>query len=92
MSTVDFADTLQPATFDPPPFELQAELSGSEPLTLRLAPKDAEGNQYFLRKNGAATDFVIYKSTAQVLMKHVDDFKAKPAEAAAATGKAKGKA
>ncbi len=92
MSTVDFADTLSATAFDPPKFELLAEMTSGEPVNLRLAPKDEEGSQYFLRKAGASTDFIIYKSTADVLMKRPDDFKAKPADAVKAANKGKGKA
>lgn len=78
MAAVDFADTLGPAAFDNPELRLQAELAGGDVIDLRLMPKDADGSQYYIRKADAATDFVIYKSTASVLMKKVDDFKAKP--------------
>ena len=80
MSTVDFADTLQTARpSNRRNLNCRPNWPAARPSTLSLAPKDEEGNQYFLRKNGASSDFVIYKSTAQVLMKRPDDFKAKAA-------------
>lgn len=78
MAAVDFADTLAATAFDKPELRLQAELAGGDVIDLKLLPKDADGNQYYLRKAGAAADFVIYKSTAAVLIKKADDFKAKP--------------
>ena len=78
MSGVDFADTLRPDAFDKPALHLIAETNDGRSLDVRLIPKDAEGNQYFLRKAGAPSDYVIYKSTATVLMKQADEFKGKP--------------
>jgi len=80
MSAVDFADTLGPNAFDQPAFELVAELTSGQTVDLKLIPKDAEGSQYFLRKSGASADYVIYKSTANALMKKADDFKPQPNE------------
>lgn len=75
MSAVDFADTLGVDAFAKPVFQLEAELSSGEKLDLKLNPKDAEGSQYFVRKAGSAADYVIYKSTANVLMKRPSDFR-----------------
>jgi hypothetical protein len=80
MSAVDFADTLGPDAFDKPVFELQAELASGETVDLKLIPKDTEGNQYYLRKAGGLADYVIYKSTANALMKKAEDFKPKANE------------
>jgi hypothetical protein len=78
LSTIDFADTLSPNFFDRPACHLVADMADGGAIDLKLVAKDAEGNQYFLRKAGAATDFVIYKSTASVLMKHAADFRTPP--------------
>ena len=74
MSTIDFDDSLGPSYFDVPRCHFMAEMVDGSTVDLRILPKDAEGNQYYLRKAGAAADFVIYKSTAEVLMKHAGDF------------------
>ncbi len=89
ISAVDFADTLGANAFDKPEAHIVATLNSGETVDLRLIPKGAAANQYFLRKDGASSDFVIYKSTASALMKKADDFKAKPEEVA---GKPKPKA
>ncbi len=78
MSGVDFADTLSASAFDQPDLHLTVETRDRQALDLKLIPKDEEGKQYFLRKAGALADYVIYKSTADVLMKKWDDFKPKP--------------
>jgi hypothetical protein len=77
MSGVDFADTLAANAFDQPIFQLQAELIDGLAVDLKLIPKDADGNQFYLRKAGATADYVIYKSTANALMKKAEDFKPK---------------
>jgi hypothetical protein len=92
ISAVDFADTLGPSAFDKPEAHVVATLNTGETVDLKLIPKDADGNQYFLRKDGASSDFVIYKSTATALMKKADDFKVKPEDLKDKTGKAKAKA
>jgi len=78
ISAVDFADTLSKDVFDHPEAHIVASLSTGETVDLKLVPKDAEGNQYYLRKDGATADYVIYKSTATALMKKPEDFKQKP--------------
>jgi hypothetical protein len=90
MSTVDFADSLPSNAFDHPTLQLTAEISTGQDLDLKLIPKDPDSSQYYLRKAGSTTDFIIYKSTANVLMKKTDDFKDK-GEAEAPVAKGKGK-
>jgi hypothetical protein len=77
MSCVDFADTLKADAFDKSALQLTAELTTGQTIDLKLIPKDAEASQYFVRKMGAPADYIIYKSTANVLMKRADDFKEK---------------
>jgi hypothetical protein len=77
MSGVDFADTLAANAFDQPVFQLEAEFASGQTLDLKLIAKDAEATQYYLRKAGATADYVIYKSTANALMKKAEDFKSK---------------
>jgi hypothetical protein len=88
MSGVDFADTLSANAFDQPVFQLQAELAAGQTVDLKLIPKDADGNQYYLRKAGATADYVIYKSTANALMKKAEDFKPKAEDEEDLPGKA----
>ncbi|MBI5059455.1 DUF4340 domain-containing protein [candidate division KSB1 bacterium] len=82
MSSVDFADTLKTDAFNHAEFQLSAQLNTGESVDLRMMPTDTTANQYFVRKQGAASDFIIYKSTATALMKKPEDFKQK-AEAVA---------
>ncbi len=89
ISAVDFADSLGANAFDKPEAHVVATLNAGETIDFKLIPKDTDANQYFLRKDGASSDFVVYKSTASALMKKLDDFKAKPEEV---SGKAKTKA
>jgi hypothetical protein len=73
MNAVEFVDTLPDADFATPDMQLLATLNTGETIDLKLKKKDDE--QYFIRKNGALSDFVIYNSTANVLMKKAGDFK-----------------
>ncbi|HEY3296183.1 MAG TPA: DUF4340 domain-containing protein [bacterium] len=92
MQTVDFVDSLAPTAFDASAATITVELTSGSPIELKLIPKDAEATQYFLRKTGASADFVIYKATAEVLMKKTNDFKDQPAKATAEPAKGKNKA
>ena len=93
MQCVDFADTLPQNFFDSPAAVVTLETTTGTPIELKLVPKGGDSNQFFVRKTGAAADFVIYKATADVLMKKIDDFKDQPpAKAAAEPGKGKAKA
>lgn len=89
ISAVDFADTLSKDAFNSAEVRIIAQLTTGETIDMRLVPKDKEGNQYFLRKEGAAADYVIYKSTASALMKKPDDFKPKAENTTAKSGKPK---
>ncbi|MDD5087708.1 MAG: DUF4340 domain-containing protein [bacterium] len=82
MSGVDFADTLSAAAFESPACRVVAEFASGEPLDLRLIPKSDDANQYYVRKAGALADYVIYKSTAEVLMRKLSEYKPKPATTA----------
>ncbi len=79
MSAVEFADTLSDATFATPKGVVTVEMMDGSRTELLLVPRDDK--QYFVRKTGASSDFVIYNSTADVLLKKKDDLieKAKPA-------------
>jgi hypothetical protein len=87
MSAVDFADSLQPELWNKPVFDLIADMTDGTTINLKLIAKDADENQYYVRKAGAPTDYVIYKATANVLMKQPADFKEKPAGDAAGSKK-----
>jgi hypothetical protein len=90
MSCVDFADSLGAETFSKPVFDLVADMNDGTTIDLKLVQKPDDENQFYLRKAGGATDYVIYKATANVLMKQPEDFKDKPAEKAV-PAKKKGK-
>lgn len=79
MNTVEFADTLSDETFALPKATVLAELLDGSSTELKFVPRDDK--QYFVRKSGALSDFVVYNSTAEVLLKKKDDLieKAKPA-------------
>lgn len=76
MSTVEFADTLSEATFANPECSLNVEMQDGSRIELKLVKRDDK--QYYIRKTGAKSDFVIYNSTAEVLMKKKDDLIEKP--------------
>jgi hypothetical protein len=76
MSAVEFSDTLSDAAFSTPECTVLAEMSDGSSTELKLVKRDDK--QYFLRKSGALSDFVIYNSTAEVLMKKPDDLIEKP--------------
>jgi len=78
MSGVDFADTLSADVFTAPACRLIAEFVGGETLDLRLIPRSDDDNQYFVSKTGALADYVIYKSTAEVLTRRLSEYKPKP--------------
>lgn len=78
MSGVDFADTLSSGAFDSPACRIVAEFVTGETLDLRLIPRSDDDNQYFVRKAGALADYVIYKSTADVLIRKLSEYKPKP--------------
>jgi hypothetical protein len=73
INTVEFADTLGANAFDRPDFEVVATLKSGETVDLKLVKMNEE--KYFLRKAGAATDFVVYNATANALIKKPDEFK-----------------
>jgi hypothetical protein len=72
ISAVEFADTLAENAFDQPDFHMIADLASGESLDIKLI-KDGD-EKYFLRKAEALSDFVIYKATAEALMKKPEDF------------------
>lgn len=76
INTVEFADTLSDATFATPLCTVLAEMADGSSTELKLVKRDDK--QYFVRKSGALSDFVIYNSTADVLMKRPADLVDKP--------------
>ncbi|MCB9357990.1 MAG: DUF4340 domain-containing protein [Calditrichaeota bacterium] len=79
MSTVEFADTLSDSLFEAPECALIVELRDGSTTELKLVKRDDK--QFYLRKTGAASDFVIYNSTAEVLMRKKDEYLEKTAPA-----------
>lgn len=79
MSTVEFADTLTDATFATPMATVNIVTLDGKSTELKFVPRDDK--QYFVRRTGALSDFVVYNSTADVLLKKKEDLieKAKPA-------------
>ncbi|RQV94194.1 DUF4340 domain-containing protein [bacterium] len=78
MNAVEFADTLAEDTFDDPDFQIIADLVSGETIDIKL--KKFDEDRFFLRKAGAVSDFVIYKATAEAMMKQPDDFVKKEEE------------
>ena len=72
MNAVEFADTLTEDAFDKPDFHIVASLISGETVDIKLIEYDEE--KFLLRKTGSVSDFVIYKATAEALMKQPDDF------------------
>jgi hypothetical protein len=77
ISAVDFVDTLSTNAFDKAEYHVMAETTGGDKIDLRMMPTDTSGSQYFVRKAGASSDFTLYKSTINALVKKPDDFKLK---------------
>jgi hypothetical protein len=75
----DFMDSLDTRLYDfsKPAFQLKITTT-SDQFTLKLLPEDKEAKKYIVEKEGAITHFVIYESTAKVLMKDIDEFRPKP--------------
>ncbi len=80
MNTVEFADTLSDETFAAPKATVLVEMIDGSRTELKLVPRDDK--QYFVRKTGSQSDFVIYNSTADVLLKKKADLveREQPAE------------
>ncbi len=78
MNTVEFADTLAETAFDKPVFQIVASLISGETVDIKLIENGEE--KFFLRKAGSVSDFVVYKATAEALMKKPDDFVKKEEE------------
>lgn len=80
INAVDFADTLAEDTFDKPDFQIIADLVSGEKADIKL--KKFGDDKFYLRKAGAVSDYVIYKATAEAMMKQPDDFIRKDEEKA----------
>jgi hypothetical protein len=72
---VDFLDTLGTVSFASPEVVIRAQITGYEPLEVKLVPLDESGEKYALEKTGTRTHFIIYKTTATTLMKKAEDFR-----------------
>ncbi len=81
MNCFDFMDTLdtQKYDFSKPDFQLKVTTLTNE-FTFKLLPVDEEAQKYILEKDDALTHFLIYQSTAKVLMKEFDEFRPDPEE------------
>ena len=81
MQCYDFMDTLDTRLYDftKPAFELKV-ITTTDQFVLKFLPEDKEAKKYVVEKEGAITHFVIYESTAKVLMKDSDEFRPKPKE------------
>jgi hypothetical protein len=79
MNTVEFADSLTNETFANPKAEVHAVMMNGETIDLLFVPRDDK--QYYVRRSGAQSDYVLYNSTVDVFLKKKDDFleKEKPA-------------
>lgn len=79
MNAVEFMDNPSDTLFAAPVCVMQVEKTDGSTFDLMLTKKDDK--QYYLRKSGALSDFVIYNATAEALLKKKDDLieKAKPA-------------
>ena len=78
--TFDFVDgdTVKLVDFSRAEFAMTVTLEGGATTKLALLPQDTEGNRYLVKKEGVDhTLFVIYRGSANALMKKPDDFKEK---------------
>jgi hypothetical protein len=78
--TFDYVDgdTVKSVSFAQPDFALGIGTEGGSTFRMALLPQDAEANRYLVKKDGVEnTLFVIYKGSANSIMKKADDFKPK---------------
>jgi hypothetical protein len=75
LNTVEFLDTVGTVSFASPELVIRAQITGYEPLEVKLVPLDESGEKYVLEKTGTRTHFIIYKATATTLMKKAEDFR-----------------
>lgn len=81
--TFDFVDgdTVQAVDYSVPSLILTVNTDVGDTYQLSFVPEDDEENRYLVRKDGVErTLFVVHKGSANSIMKHVDDFKAKEEE------------
>lgn len=71
ISTVEFADTLSDETFASPKAVVHVEMLNGAPVDLAFVPRDDK--QYYVRRTGALSDYVLYNSTVEVFLKKKDD-------------------
>jgi len=81
LNCFDFVDTLDTEKYDfsKPAFQLNVK-TVTDQFAIRLLPEDEEAEKYILEKDGALTHFLIYKSTANALMKDFEEFRPDPEE------------
>ncbi|MCB1059180.1 MAG: DUF4340 domain-containing protein [Calditrichaeota bacterium] len=79
INAVEFADSLSDETFTNPKATVHAEMMDGSTVDLAFVPRDDK--QYYVRKKGALSDFVLYNSTVEVFFKKKDELldKEKPA-------------
>ena len=80
MNAVEFVDTLAQDFFDEPDFQITADLVSGETVDIKL--KKFGEDKFYLRKAGAISDYIIYKATAEAMMKQPEDFVKKEEEKA----------
>ncbi len=76
--TFDFVDgdSVKVYDFSKPDLTITIQTDDGSTYEMSLIPKDKEENRYVIKKEGVDnTLFVIYKGTANALMKHKKDFK-----------------
>ncbi len=76
INAVEFADTLGAAFFDAPKATVLVEMLDGARMELKFVPRDDK--QYYVRKTGALTDYVLYNSTVEVLLRKKEDLVDKP--------------
>lgn len=78
--TFDYVDgdSAKIVDFSHPDFVITVSTEGGATSRLAFVPQDKEANRYLVRKDGVEnTLFVIYKGSANTLMKKAEDFKEK---------------
>jgi hypothetical protein len=75
--TFDFldGDSTRMVDFTKPDLVLNIQTDGGSQYTLMLTPQDKEANRYYVKKSGVDnTLFIIYKGSANMLLKKADEF------------------
>jgi hypothetical protein len=66
--------------FTQPAYSMEATFDGGKKETFMLIPEDKDERRFFLKKASSDIIYIVYKGTANVMMKKIEDFKEKPGQ------------